>query len=78
MSDRTREKRIKTGLYIVVKQYPAKKEGNYDRFYYCIDSETDEVFGPMDNMGCSSKGGEWWIHVEEWILTVPKPEGAAW
>ena len=64
--------------YIVVKQYPGKKDGNYDRFYYCIDSETDEVFGPLDNMGYSSKCGEWGIQVEEWILTVPKPEGAAW
>ncbi|MBR6951424.1 MAG: hypothetical protein IKH56_06805 [Oscillospiraceae bacterium] len=64
--------------YIVVKQYPGKKDGNYDRFYYCIDSETGEVSGPLDNMGYSAKCGEWGIQIEEWILTVPKPEGAVW
>ena len=62
--------------YIVIKQYPGKKDGNYDRFYYFIDTETDEIFGPLDNMEYSSLCREKGIQIEKWILTVPKPDGA--
>ena len=62
--------------YIVVKQYPGKKDGNYDRFYYCVDTETDEIFGPLDDRAYSSMCREKGIQIEKWILTVPKPDGA--
>ena len=62
--------------YIVIKQYPGKKDGTYDRFYYFIDTETDEIFGPLDNMEYSSLCREKGIQIEKWILTVPKPDGA--
>ena len=62
--------------FIVVKQYPGRKDGNYDRYYYCIDTQTEEIFGPLDDDAYASLRVKLGIRIEKWILTVPKPEGA--
>ena len=62
--------------YIVVKQYPGRSEGSYDKFYYCIDAETDDVYGPLDESGFSFLKTKLGIRIEQWILTVPKPDEA--
>lgn len=62
--------------YIVLKQYPGRKDGNYDRYYYCVDTQTDELFGPLGDDEFSSLRVKLGIRIEKWILTDPKPNGA--
>ena len=62
--------------YIAVKQYPGRKDGNYDKYYYCVDTETDEISGPLEEKEFSTLCWVRKIRIEKWILTVPKPDGA--
>ena len=43
--------------------------------YYIVDSSTEEVFGPFDPENYKIQSGSLGFHPNEWVKTVPAPEG---
>ena len=43
--------------------------------YYIVDSSTEEVFGPFDQENYKIQSGSLGFQPNEWVKTVPAPEG---